>query len=187
MFDAVAKPRFVTLLLLLVAAPIAASAAEPFTLDAVRAEVKKDYAGVAHLPAESLAEALAAKDGVLLFDVREREEYAVSRIHGAVRVDPGIWTRSFLKRYGDAVRGKTVVFYCSVGVRSSKLAERVRTRLGALGARAVYNLDGGIFAWHNEARPLTSDAGATPYVHPFDRHWGRLVERQELARTAPAP
>ena len=187
MFDATAKLRFATLLLLLVVASTIVRAAEPFTLDAVRAEVKQDYSHVAHLPAKTLAQALAAKDGVVLFDVREREEYKVSRIPGAIRVDPGIWTRSFLTRHGDAVRGKTVVFYCSVGVRSSKLAERVRTRLGALGARAVYNLDGGIFAWHNQARPLVSDAGATPYVHPFDRHWGRLVDRQELARTAPAP
>ena len=189
MFDATAKLRVAATLfaLALVGTPAVAPAAEPFTLDAVRAEVRQDYRHVAHLPADALAKALADARDVLLFDVREREEYAVSRIHGAVRVDPGIWTHSFLKRHGAAVRGKTVVFYCSVGVRSSKLAERVRTRLRAAGATAVYNLDGGIFGWHNEARPLTGDGGATPYVHPFDRHWGRLVERRELARTAPVP
>ena len=53
------------------------------------------------------------------------------------------------------------------------------------GAQAVYNLDGGIFAWHNERRALTNAAGATDYVHPFDDYWGRLLERRDLIRTVP--
>lgn len=161
-------------------------AKEPFTLDGVRAQVKQDYAGVAHLSTQALAAALARKDEVLLLDVRESEEYAVSRIPGAVRVDPGVWSWSFLRQHAAAAKGKTVVFYCSVGVRSSRLAASVQKALKEEGAMAVYNLDGGIFAWHNEQRRLRDAKGATRFVHPFDGHWGRLVRRRDLTRTGPA-
>ncbi|MHA1164745.1 MAG: rhodanese-like domain-containing protein, partial [Alphaproteobacteria bacterium] len=123
-------------------------AAEHFTLDTVRAQVRQDFKGVPHLSTGELARAMAAKDNLLVLDVRERNEFAVSRIKGAHRVDPGIWRWTFMNRFGDRVRGKTVVFYCSVGVRSSKLAAYVQAALKEQGAKGVYNLDGGVFAWH---------------------------------------
>ena len=101
-------------------------------------------------------------------------------------MDPGIWQRTFLKRHGEAVKGKTVVFYCSVGVRSSKLAAKLQKALAARGAKAVYNLQAGIFNWHNERRPLTTGSAPTSFVHPFDDHWGQLVERRDLLRYRPA-
>ena len=176
----------VLVVLVLALAPVQAGAKEPFTLEIVRAQVKQDYAGVAHLPADALAAALAREDGVLLLDVRESEEYAVSRIPGAVRVDPGIWSWSFLRRHAEAAKGKTVVFYCSVGVRSSRLAASVQKALKERGAEAVYNLDGGIFNWHGQERRLSNEGGETSFVHPYDRHWGQLVRRSHLARTTPA-
>lgn len=160
-------------------------AAEPFTLDTIRAQVRSDYKGIPHLSTSELKRALAAKDNLLVFDVREENEFAVSRIKGAQRVDPGIWGWQFMNRFGDDVRGKTVVFYCSVGVRSSKLAASVQAALKEQGARQVYNLDGGVFAWHNEARDLVNGKGATKFVHPFNKHWGQLVKRGELTRSAP--
>ncbi len=82
------------------------------------------------------------------------------------------------------VNGKTAVFYCSVGVRSSRLAERVAQGLKARGAVAVDDLAGGIFAWHGEARPLVDAKGPTDFVHPYDATWGRLLARPQLARDA---
>ena len=59
----------------------------------------------------------------------------------------------------------------------------VRAELMKRGAVAVDNLKGGIFAWHNQQRPLVSGQGQpTPYVHPFDSSWGKLVDRQSLTR-----
>lgn len=158
---------------------------EPFTLESVRAQVVRDYGGVAQLSTQTFAAQLARRTDVLLLDVREKDEFAVSHLAGAERVDPGIWRWSFMNRFGDKVRGKTVVFYCAVGVRSSQLAERVQAELKERGAKAVYNLDGGIFAWHNESRALIDAKGKTEFVHPFDAYWGQLVKRGELARTSP--
>jgi len=161
------------------------SQAEDFTLKSVHQSVVEDYATVQHLTAGSLADRLKRSKDIVLFDVRERQEFAVSHLPGATRVDPGVWQRTFLKRYGDRVEGKTVVFYCSVGVRSSKLAANLQDALAARGAKAVYNLQAGIFNWHNEKRPLTSGAAPTSFVHPFDDHWGQLVTRQNLLRYKP--
>lgn len=159
---------------------------EPFTLDGVRQQVKRDYGSVSHLAPSALADARARGSDVLLLDVREAREFAVSRIPGAVRVEPGQWRSVFLRRFAEAAKGKTVVFYCSVGVRSSRLAARVQTALRAHGATAVHNLDGGIFAWHRERRPLRDAGGETTFVHPYDAHWGRLVAHRELVRRTPA-
>lgn len=160
-------------------------AAESFTLDAVRADVRQDYRGVTHLSTDALAKMLDGKEPLLLLDVREREEFAVSHIPGAVRVDPGMWSWSFMKSFAAQANAKKVIFYCSVGVRSSALAEQVQEALKTRGARAVYNLDGGIFAWHNERRRLTDRTGDTPFVHPFDGHWGKLIKRTDMVRTTP--
>ena len=166
-------------------APQLSHAREPFTLDAVRAQVKQDYAQVPQLSTQALAAQVKQGADILLLDVRESKEFAVSRIKGAQRVDPGIWRWKFMNRFGDKVRGKTVVFYCSVGVRSSRLAENVMAALKEQGAKAIYNLDGGIFTWHNEARALVNGQGATDYVHPFDGPWGKLVKRQALVKSVP--
>jgi len=157
-------------------------ARDPFTLDAVRERVIRDYGGVAQLSTQAFADHMARGTDFLLLDVREADEFAVSRLGGAERVDPGIWRWSFMNRFADRVRGKTVIFYCSVGVRSSRLAEQVQSALKERGAKAVYNLDGGIFAWHNEGRTLVNTKGETQFVHPFDEYWGRLVKRADLLR-----
>jgi len=122
---------------------------------------------------------------LLLLDAREVEEYAVSHLPGAVQVDPDTWRWQFMSQFGERVRDKVVVIYCSVGVRSSRLGEHVADAAREAGARSVYNLSGGIFAWHNSDRPLVDAQGATSFVHPYDEDWGRLVARRELWRFEP--
>lgn len=158
---------------------------QPGDLAKVEGMVRSGYADVAQLPAEKLAELVGRGDSLLILDVREEEEHRVSHIAGAIRVDPGIWSSTFLSRLGQVAKGKKVVLYCSVGVRSSKLAGRVQEGLMAAGATGVYNLAGGIFRWHNEQRSLVDDKGPTPLVHPYDANWGGLLLRQEHAATAP--
>lgn len=117
----------------------------------------------------------------VLFDVREPAEFAVSRIAGAVRVDPEMTADAFLARYGDLIDGRTAVFYCSVGVRSAKMISRLQSAGGAARSAELRNLEGGIFRWHNEKRPLVDADGPTAKVHRFDAYWGRLLARQHLA------
>lgn len=150
------------------------------SLQATIEEVSRRWPQIAHIaPAE-----LASLDAqAVLFDVREEAEYQVSHLPGAIHISPDSAPAEFLERFGDSVKGKTVVFYCSVGMRSSRLAAQVADGLKARGAKAVGDLAGGIFAWHNEGRALVDAAGPTPFAHPYDASWGRLLTHQDLLRT----
>lgn len=161
--------------------------AQEQSLSAVVRDVSARHSSLAHMTPAELVNRLAHANDLVLIDVREESEYTVSHLGGAFRVAPGIWRSTFLSRYRDALKGKTVVFYCSVGVRSSALAESVKADLLAAGVKEIVNLEGGIFAWHNQSRPLVDDRGPTAFVHPYDAYWGRLLTRPELARTTGRP
>lgn len=151
-------------------------------LAATMANVAERWPAISHIAVPAAAEKIQTGD-VVLFDVRTAEEYAVSHLPGAQHVEPGITDDDFLSKFGDSVDGKEVVFYCSVGVRSSKLAERMKSHLTERGATAVYDMAGGIFAWHSERRPLVNARGPTDFIHPYNARWGRLVVRGDLRRT----
>lgn len=168
-------------------AGIAAGPAQSFTLDEVEKKVTADYPSVQHVLPDSLPAAEAGGGDVLLIDVREEAEFAVSHLPGAIRVDPGMAPEEFMAAFGNKVTGKQVLFYCSVGVRSSDMAQRVGAQLAAAGAKGVANLSGGIFRWHNENRVLMSNAGRTDLVHPYNRKWGALIDRQPQVSYTPIP
>lgn len=178
------KSVLVVVLLSLQACTAAKEAARheqlPFTLENVREEVRASFPSVKQLSTSALAARLATRDSLVLLDVRELQEYAVSHLPGAVRVDPKP-VESSIPPAND-LTNKIVVFYCSVGVRSSKLAQKLQSELMHKGAISVFNLDGGIFAWHNQERPLEDSNGATDFVHPFDQKYKKLLRRQSLAR-----
>jgi rhodanese-related sulfurtransferase len=137
-------------------------------------KIERQFPHVQHLDANNPI--LTRTDGIVVFDVREEKEYAVSHLENAIRIDPGISTEDFMEEFADRTQGKGVVFYCSVGQRSSRLADRTQGPLIAHGAKSAYNLEGGIFKWHNEQRSLLSiDATPTDVVHPYNAYWGRMV------------
>ncbi|MCF6200431.1 MAG: rhodanese-like domain-containing protein [Hyphomicrobiaceae bacterium] len=179
-----------TLLLTLFVAPSGgnhAHAKPPFTLESIQQGLLSRYEGVSHMSIARLQKDLAGpgKSNYLVLDAREKDEFAVSHIPGARRVDPGIWHSSFMSKFGKIAKGKTVVIYCSVGERSSKMAKYVQAALIKNGAKGVYNLQGGIFQWHNEKRPLMASKGKTDYVHPYNKYWGQLLKRSAKLRYSP--
>ncbi|MEO0576091.1 MAG: rhodanese-like domain-containing protein [Pseudomonadota bacterium] len=146
----------------------------------IHADIEADYADVAHIDPDAL-DALP-QDSRVLFDVREADEYGVSHLSGAIRVDPGMSAAQFNERYASLLVDKTAVFYCSVGRRSSLLAQRLAQSDTTSGASRIYNLVGGIFQWRNEERALVDDDGATDAVHPYNRFWGRLIKDKRAIR-----
>ncbi|MGF1526117.1 MAG: rhodanese-like domain-containing protein [Candidatus Competibacterales bacterium] len=152
-----------------------------FSLERVEKRVANNYA-LPHLPADTLRRWLATGDpSLVIFDVRTPAEYAVSRLPGAIQVDPDVDRRAFVEAHGPALAGKKVVFYCSVGVRSSLLGQDVERTLGA----QVFNLRGGIFRWHTEGYPLADDGGTTRRVHGYNARWSRLLEDREAVVLSP--
>jgi rhodanese-related sulfurtransferase len=153
-------------------------------------DVAARYPDVEQVTPTALAMLLTAEpDRIMLFDVREPPEFTVSHLPSAVLVPPR--THVALSKVQDALARQpaveVVVFYCSVGVRSSALASHVYRASDGNGTRPVpriANLAGGLFRWVNDGRPLVNgqDCGATTAVHPFNRHWGQfLLKRQDAA------
>jgi rhodanese-related sulfurtransferase len=104
----------------------------------------------------------------VLLDVRTPEEWNVSHLPGARRVDP----KALVESAADNVpRDAPIVTYCAVGYRSGEMADRLRTA----GFSNVRNLEGSIFQWANEHRPLVREEQRVSTVHPYDNFWGRLL------------
>ena len=127
-----------------------------------------------------------------LFDVRTEEEFDVSHLENAIRLNPGTDALVFLNDYGELFEKGVVVFYCSTGRRSIILAKAVAKALVAEDKRnkvksipAPLNLEGGIFRWHNESRPLVDEQGKTDYIHPYSWYAKRLLDRKDDAKYSP--
>jgi len=121
---------------------------------------------------------------VVVLDIREEDEFDVSHIAGAIRIPPESTADQVNQLLADKkIAGADVVFYCSVGVRSSRLAARASQSLKNAGAERIANLRGGVFRWHNEERPLIAGKSSTLYVHPYDQMWGRLLKRRPFIKT----
>lgn len=163
---------------LMAGTPTADPRPEADSLVAVEAAVARRYPGVEQLDPAAL-DALRAQPGAAAFllDVREPAEYAVSRLQGAIRIDPDADLEALLRTTGPLPAGARLVFYCSVGVRSTRLAERLRHALRAHGVAQIANLRGGVFAWHNARRPLHNEQGPTDAVHGYDARWSQLLTR----------
>jgi len=119
---------------------------------------------------QELADWLADKGrpAPLLLDVRTPGEWGVSHLAGARRVDPGASVES---ASAGISKETPIVTYCAVGYRSGDLA----TRLRAAGFTKVRNLEGSIFEWANEHRPLVRENQQVSTVHPYNTLWGRLL------------
>ena len=104
----------------------------------------------------------------VLLDVRTEDEWNVSHLPGARRVEPNA---SSEKATAGMPKETPIVTYCAVGYRSGALA----TKLRAAGFTSVRNLEGSIFQWANEHRPLVREDEPVTIVHPYSSLWGRLL------------
>lgn len=138
---------------------------------AMTATVRSKFPGVPQLRTAELAAWLQKKKALApqLLDVREPREFEVSHLHAAINVRPDASAAEIMKKID---RPRPVVVYCSVGYRSSRLAER----LIAAGLKNVSNLEGSIFAWANEGRALEKDGQPARSVDPYNAHYGRLLK-----------
>ncbi|MCB1088888.1 MAG: hypothetical protein KDM63_17765, partial [Verrucomicrobiae bacterium] len=141
------------------------------SLDTLEAEIVRDFPDVEHVTSAELALWQGSEPGLLLIDCRKPEEYAVSRIPGAVNLRTAGEVSAYLEQ--NHLQPARIVSYCAVGWRSAKLT-RALTREGIPNA---VNLRGAIFHWANEDRPLEKPDG-TPAstVHPVHEIWSGLLK-----------
>jgi rhodanese-related sulfurtransferase len=158
------------------ALPAMARAEGQLCLNDLEKQIEKDYTAVGSLFPHQAHDLLRAGEDVLLLDVRDAAEFEISHLPGAVLIDPEISADQFMARFGSQLAGKKVLLYCSVGVRSSRLGERIRAEAAQRGATGVYNIRGGIFAWHNYGKRLDRSKGQTELVHPYSTRWSRYLD-----------
>ena len=118
-----------------------------------------------------VADFLNLEGQVHLLDAREKNEFEVSSIQGAIWVGYDDFSM-------DRVEGleltDTILVYCSVGYRSEKIAEQ----LEEAGFTNVRNLYGGIFEWKNQGGDVIDpDGQPTESIHAFDKTWGIWLKK----------
>jgi len=144
---------------------------------AIKRAIRSRFPRVPHISTNSLAawlERPAAEQPILL-DTRTPVEYAVSHLPKARRVDPD------QQDFSDLSLDAPIVTYCSVGYRSAAIAERLQRA----GYPNVVNLEGSIFQWANEGRPVYRNGVVVRQVHPYDAFWGHLLNQEFHADKPP--
>ena len=135
--------------------------------------IREAFPDVPQMSTKELADMRAddTSTDIVLLDARSAAEFKVSHLPGAALASN---TRMALEALEASDLASTVVIYCSVGYRSSRLAEKLRAR----GIENVFNLEGSLFRWANEGRPLYRGEERVYQAHPYDEEWGQLLDRR---------
>ncbi|PCJ98824.1 MAG: rhodanese [Flavobacteriaceae bacterium] len=116
-------------------------------------------------------EELSTMSNVILLDTRKKEEFNVSHLKDAVWVGYKHFEIELAKK-SIPNANSTIVVYCSIGVRSEDIGEK----LLKAGFNNVHNLYGGIFEWKEKGNIVVDDSdNETQKVHVYSKHWGKLL------------
>ncbi len=172
------KNRFFILIVMLAVTDIVTMSGcshnqETLTWTEVISDIRNKYPDVRQLRTDELHLWLTGSrnEPIILIDARGMEEFRVSHITGAMNIP---YDRDPLKHFTCIKPDSTIVVYCSVGYRSSILARKLQN----MGFTKVYNLEGSIFKWANEGRPLVQGKVTVHKVHPYNAHWENLLEKK---------
>lgn len=138
----------------------AESSSRQVALDKLAQDIERDHPEISHI---SLDELRRERANITLIDVCEPQEYAVSRIPGAINISDPEALLAFTQSHD-----KPLVLYCSVGRRSADLTNYLHQQ----GVSHASNFVGSIFAWGNAGLKLVDDQGETEKVHPYNWFWG---------------
>lgn len=165
---------------LLVGAGVALVAGRPIAFDVIRRMTDRKFPHGRWVEGTELVRWRAdpGRPSPVLLDARTEDEYAVSHLEGAVRIDP---YKPSLRPLRGFPKDTAIVLYSSVGYRGARVADF----LARQGYTQVYNLQGGEFRWANEGRPVFRLDRPTAEVHPYNPTWGLLLESQYRIEAPP--
>lgn len=110
---------------------------------------------------------------VFLLDARELVEFEVSHLKNARYVG---FNNFSLESINDIPKTAPIVVYCSIGVRSEKVGEK----LLAAGYTNVKNCYGSIFEWVNQGNEVVDMQNKpTQKIHAYNKKWGMWVKKGE--------
>jgi len=110
-------------------------------------------AAAADLPAAGVvsvevASDLAARDDVVVIDVRTPEEYDEGHLEGATRI--GLADADFRDQLDELDRDASYLVYC----RSDNRSGQAVAVMNEMGFTTVWDMDGGIVAWSEAGQPV---------------------------------
>ena len=124
---------------------------------------------LSEVPKMNVSEAVAHESSYVFLDSREKEEYNVSHINNSIYVGDKEFDINKIEQFP---KDTGIIVYCSVGVRSDKIAKEIIDA----GYANVNNMFGGIFEWINEGYPVFDSMGkSTQNIHAYSRMWGIFV------------
>jgi len=134
--------------------------------------IARKFSGVESVSTDAFRKCMDATNAdspLLIVDTRGKDEFALSRIKGAIHLPVDAKKEDvtdFLEENIKKGVPTKVVCYCAVGYRSSIMVEKIN-KIGLENVKA-FNLEGSIFKWANEDKPLEG----SEFVHPFSPMWG---------------
>ncbi len=109
---------------------------------------------------------LLSRKPLTILDVRDANEFEVSHLEGALRYKEGLLENLDPK--------SPILVYCTVGVRSNKLAKTLRE----LGFNEIIELQDGLIGWSNAQLPLVNSANqSTDSIHVYNQYFGNLLKK----------
>lgn len=109
--------------------------------------VPEDERAIAQAPQIDAKDA-SRSSGAVLLDVREPAEWERGHAPSAVHIPYG----QLRERMGELPRGKPLLIYCAIGVRSSLAASMLRAS-----GHDAHNIRGGFHAWQGAGLPVAKD------------------------------
>lgn len=175
--------RFVLVVLvlpLLIGAGVALVAGRPLAFEVVRRLTVRKFPDLRWIDAAEFARWRedASRPQPVVLDARTQAEFDVSHLRDAARIDP---YRPLLRPLRGLPKDTPIVAYSSVGYRAARVADW----LGRQGYTQVSVLDGSLFRWANDQRPMFHDGRPTVQVHPYDERWGLMLESPYRASAQP--
>lgn len=162
------RKKFIAVIAILIISVTAAIIYQP-SLETIHNAIERHHHGLSHVTADEYSK--LDQRHLVVFDVREPQEYAVSHLNEAIQLSPDVTLEDFIEDHSERLEGKTVIFYCSVGRRSSDVLSRLKPGLENAGVEMAANLKGGIFNWVNQNKTMVGET-----VHPYNAYWGKLID-----------
>ncbi len=112
--------------------------------------------GISVPEASDLIGKYSGSPGLVLLDVRTKEEFEHEHIDGAINMD--FYGKNFREELNALARDKIYIIYCRTDRRAGNTLPVMRN----LGFREVYYLEGGMVEWKRRNMPAVREEALTP-------------------------
>ncbi|PZW43917.1 rhodanese-related sulfurtransferase [Mesonia algae] len=138
-------------------------------------QVLKQYndESIPYITVQELQEDLKQNNLITILDARQIKEYQISHLANAIYVGSKDFNIELTK---DRLpkKDEPIVVYCSIGVRSEKIAKKLKDA----GYKNVKNLYGGIFEWKNNGFTVYNlQSQPTDSVHTYSKKWSNYLQQ----------